>query len=330
MYLPVIDTFERTEKKQEINELEKTIHTLEGLFEPFMNHMDTDRQSDSKSISDLNDSDDSMTPIQIQSSDQTNCNDSNIYKRLQQYTQNMETITHFAKSISDSKDIFNKLYANYDNVHTFYGFEPLFKMANDYVVNALQNITYDSTFFDVTVVKNRGNELPTLYFHRKPDKIDEMDRARKRPRSIIDVGLTPKKKEHVVMLEFYNTSLPDSQVIQTSKTKAERLTTLIKSKYSQKPPFWVRVLPKGAREKWDVSNKERLNETYKQINSLKNDLKAFTRNFNVALQTDEVVNIRQAIEDDLRRYVDAINDELGTTLTVEVKYTCISVYYAQD
>lgn len=322
MYLPVIDTFEQTEKNQEINELEKTIHTLEGLFEPFMNHVDTAQQSGSKSILDLNDSDDSMPPIQIQSSDQTNRNESNIYNRLQQYTRNMETITHFAKSISDSKDIFNKLYANYDNVHTFYGFEPLFKMANDYVVNALQNLTYDSTFFDVEVVKNRGNELPTLYFHRKSDKVDEMDSVRKRPRSI-EVRLTPENKEHVVVLEFYNTSLPNSQDIQKSKTKAEMLTTLITSKYSQKPPFWVRVLPKGAREKWDVSNKERLNETYKRINSLKNNLKTFNRNFNVALQTEDVLNARQAIEHDLRQYVETINDALSTTLNVEVKYTNI-------
>lgn len=316
MYLPVIDAFEHVQKKQELDDFTTSVNNLEDTFAPFMGDVDTKPKQVDQHILDLRERNSSRT------SNQPNHNGSNPYDRLQQYIENMKTITTFAESMTNNKDIFNKLYTTYESIHTFYGFEPLFNMAQDYVVNTLQTLTYDSTFFDVESIKNRGNQLPTLYFHTKPDKLAEVTDARKALASIF-VQLTPEKENHTVVLEFYNTSLPRSQAIQEKQNEAEALTQFIAAKYSQKTPFWVRLLPKTQHEKWNTFNKRRLNNTYKLMTGLKNDLKTFNRNLNVALQTEDVLETRQAIEDDLRHYVKVINDTLGTALNVEVKYTRI-------
>lgn len=314
MYLPIIDTFEKAEKIQKVNELEKTLHMLEATFEPFIGDVDTEPKQVDEHIQALRERNSSLT------SDKTS-NSASPYDKLQQYIKNVTYVVDHIESIKTNKNAFHMLYDNNTKIEVFYIFPPLFHMAQDFVNNTIQNLTYDSTYFNVDVVKNHGTHLPTLCFHTKPDKLEDVTDARK-VLAPIYVSLTPDKENNTVMLKFYNPNLPNSYRIQETQNEAKALIKQMSSKYT-KTPFWLRVLPKRTRESWNQSRKQHLHDAYNNMIRLKNDLKTFDRNLAAALQTEDVVRTRESIESDLRQYVNAINNALGTKLDIDVEYTRI-------
>lgn len=312
MYLPIIEDFDKAKRIKSLEEFSEDVDGLSKLVEPFVEKYGLGEKEVPDTILNLRER--NSKPKVKSESEKLNEHKS----LLAQQIAKQENVIKKVKGLENGKEAFDLLY-NADSIKDFYGFVPVFSMANDFVNSSIDTLTYESEFYTIKVERTYANDLPVIYFNIKEDKLSEVSDARKSLGYSL-VYLTPSKGTGEVELSFYNTSLPSETALIEKSEKVGILKEFFKMKYLKKVPFWVKVLPNKYRKRWEEYNLRRLKYAYRLSESLKNDVRTYQRNTLVYLQTEDVLDKRKAIEDDLRNYVTAVNSQLGTDLKVVVKY----------
>lgn len=301
MYIPIIDEFKKAEKSAEVKELRETMKVLEGTFDDIADHVDIEHKTKRKPKN--NEVDDKRSS----------------YEKLQAYVRNMKKVIQLAETINNDKELFSMLYDNYEDIHNSFWFEPMFHMIQSFVVSEVEKVKGSSEFFEADVIVKQNKNFPILFFTVKNEKLEEIEDFNKvyRSANVYSASLVPSDN-HSVVLELHTNNLPSSEFIRETRRDAETMIKLLETKL--KKPFFLRFASKDRKERWEAHRNASIRKIDKEIDYLKKDLKRYESALSSPLETERVEKVNKVLEQDLKEYVDKINEALGSRLDVKVKY----------
>lgn len=315
MYIPSIGKFKESAIVSELDSLDKYVKELEVKLEPFVKEFD------------LNDM--GVLGNKPVSEEVKQLRDKYSYPKMGtssvDYEEQKVLLTSQIEEVSGALSLVSKVESNreaFDLVLNHHKqvreFIPVYNMAEKFVYDNVQNIPYESEYFNLYIEKTYANQLPMLMFHQKLDKKDEFSDARILLRTIT-VQLTPEQYPRDVVLSFWNRHLPLESDVKVLKMIMDKVDKAIPSERLLEEPKRSFFVPKKFIDRKRERNIRDLARVYKEFKHKSKDVKTFKRDADAYTKKADVLEKRQLIEEDLRGYVSAVNDRLGTSIEVKVE-----------